>query len=95
MAQLQLILLQQADKLIQELYEAFFKAGIDPKKKYNDGANLLLMAIPFDKDLTLTDYFTTKGISLKDVDNNGNTAFDYAARTGNIALLKKLISKRS
>jgi ankyrin repeat protein len=73
--------------------EAFFKAGIDPKKKYNDGANLLLLAIPFDKDLTLTDYLTTKGLSLKDTDKNGLTAFDYAARTGNVTLLKKIASK--
>lgn len=76
-----------------EVYEAFFKAGIDPKKKYKDGANLLLMAIPYDKSLTLSNYFITKGLSLKDVDNNGNTAFNYAARTGNIALLKTLLEK--
>ncbi|CAA9197111.1 hypothetical protein FLA105534_01486 [Flavobacterium bizetiae] len=73
--------------------EAFFKAGIDPKKKYSDGANLLLLAIPFDKDLTFSDYLITKGLSLKDVDANGNTAFDYAARTGNVTLLKKLKEK--
>ncbi|MEP6804221.1 MAG: ankyrin repeat domain-containing protein [Flavobacterium sp.] len=73
--------------------DAFFKAGLDPKKKYNDGANLLLLAIPFDKELTFTDYLITKGLSLKDVDNNGNTAFDYAARTGNVTLLKKLAEK--
>jgi len=73
--------------------DAFFKAGINPKQKYNDGANLLLMAIPFDKDLTFSDYLTTKGLSFKDVDNNGKTAFDYAARTGNVVLLKKLVAK--
>lgn len=72
---------------------AFFKAGVDPKKKYADGANLLLLAIPFDKDLTLSDYFTTKGLSIKDTDKNGNTAFDYAARTGNVTLLKKIAAK--
>jgi ankyrin repeat protein len=75
------------------VYDAFFKAGIDPKKRYQDGANLLLMAIPYDKDLALANYFATKGMSLKDVDNNGNTAFNYAARTGNIVLLKKLLEK--
>lgn len=75
------------------LYEAFFKAGIDPKKKYSNGANLLLLAISSDKELKAADYFTTKGLSLKDVDNDGNTAFTYAARSGNIALLKKLIEK--
>ncbi|MCD0476578.1 ankyrin repeat domain-containing protein [Flavobacterium sp. EDS] len=75
------------------LYDTFFKAGIDPKKKYRDGANLLLMAIPNDKDLVLSTYFATKGMSLKDVDNEGNTAFNYAARSGNVALLKKLLEK--
>ncbi|MEO7977578.1 ankyrin repeat domain-containing protein [Flavobacterium sp.] len=75
------------------VYEAFFKAGIDPKKKYKDGTNLLLMAIPSDKDLTLTNYFVSKGLSIKDVDNNGNTAFNYVAKTGNILLLKSLLEK--
>jgi len=75
------------------LYDAFFKAGIDPKKKYANGANLLLLAIAADKDLKAADYFATKGMSLKDVDNDGNTAFTYAARSGNIALLKKLLEK--
>ncbi|WP_202702790.1 ankyrin repeat domain-containing protein [Flavobacterium sp. UGB4466] len=76
------------------LYDAFFKAGIDPKKKYADGANLLLMAVASDKDLVLTDYLVSKGLSLKDVDANGSTAFDYAARTGNITLLKKLLDRK-
>ena len=75
------------------LYEAFFKAGLNPTKKYNDGATLLLLSIAFDKNLTLAEYFTTKGMSLKDVDNNGNTAFNYAARVGNIELLKKIAAK--
>lgn len=75
------------------IYDAFFKAGIDPKKKYQDGANLLLIAIPTDKDLTIATYLTSKGLSLKDVDNNGNTAFNYVAKTGNIPLLKTLIEK--
>ena len=73
-------------------YDAFFKAGIDPKKKY-DGASLLLLAIPNDKDLTTTNYLVSKGLSLKDVDKNGYTAFDYAARAGNIAQLKTLVEK--
>lgn len=75
------------------IYDAFFKAGIDPKKKDKDGVNLLLMAIPYDKDLTLSNYFISKGLSLKDTDNSGNTAFNYAARTGNIELLKTLLQK--
>ena len=75
------------------VYEAFFKAGVEPMKKYQDGANLLLIAIPYDKDLALSTYFTTKGMSLKDVDSNGNTAINYVAKTGNIALIKTLLEK--
>lgn len=75
------------------IYDAFFKAGLDAKKKYKDGATLLLLAIPNDKDLSLSNYFIAKGLSLKDTDNNGNTAFNYAARTGNIELLKTLLQK--
>jgi ankyrin repeat protein len=75
------------------LYEAFFKAGTDPKKKYKDGLNLLLMAIPSDKNLALSTYFATKGMSLKDTDSDGNTAFNYAAKSGNISLLKSLLEK--
>ncbi|MBE8726311.1 ankyrin repeat domain-containing protein [Flavobacterium hungaricum] len=75
------------------MYDAFFKAGINPAKKYTNGANLLLLAIASDKDLKAAAYFETKGMSLKDVDANGNTAFTYASRSGNIALLKKLIEK--
>ncbi|MFA9189477.1 ankyrin repeat domain-containing protein [Flavobacterium sp. FBOR7N2.3] len=75
------------------IYDAFFKAGLDVKKKYRDGASLLLLAIPNDKDLTLTNYFIAKGLSLKDTDNKGNTAFNYAARSGNIEFLKTLLQK--
>lgn len=75
------------------LYEAFFKAGLDPKKKYKDGASLLLLSIANDKELVLTNYFIAKGMSLNDADDNGNTAFNYAARAANIALLKTLLSK--
>lgn len=75
------------------VYEAFFKAGIDPKKKYKDGASLLLLAVQNDKDLSLTHFLESKGLSVKEVDNNGNTAINYAARMGNIELLKTLQGK--
>lgn len=75
------------------LFESFFKAGLDPKKKYKNNATILMLTIPNDKDLSLTNYLVSKGLSLKDVDSDGNTVFDYAARTGNIANLKTLASK--
>ena len=75
------------------VYEAFFKAGINPKQKYTNGATILLLAIPNDTEFKLTDYLTTKGLSLKDTDELGKTAFDYAARNGNVEFLKKIIEK--
>lgn len=75
------------------VYDLLFKAGNNPKQKFQNGANLLLLSIAYDKDLKLSEYFTTKGLSLKDTDDNGSTAFDYAAKTGDVSLLKTLAQK--
>ncbi len=76
-----------------KVYDALIKAGADVKQKNEEGANLLLMAIASDKDFALTNYFISKGLSLKDVDAAGNTAFNYVAKTGNIQLMKTLVEK--
>ncbi len=75
------------------MFDTFFKAGINVKKKYKNGANLLLLAIANDKDLSISNYLIGKGLSLNEVDEEGNTAFDYAAKGGNIELLKTLLDK--
>lgn len=75
------------------VYDALFKAGIDPKAKYDGGTNLLLLGVASDNDLELTDYFISKGIPIQDKDNNGASATDYAARFGNTELMEKLISR--
>lgn len=75
------------------VYDVLIKAGADVKQLNHDGASLLLTAIPNDKDLALTDYFISKGLSLHATDAAGNTAFNYAARSGNIELMKKLVQK--
>ena len=75
------------------VYDAFVKGGIDLKKKYRNGANLLLLGIANDNDLAIANYLTAKGLSLKDVDSEGATAFDYAAKSGNVEVLKNLLGK--
>lgn len=75
------------------VYDLLFKAGNNPKQKFQNGANLLLLSIAYDKDLKLADYLSTKGLSIKDTDDFGNTAFDYAAKTGDVSFLKSLVQK--
>lgn len=77
-----------------KVYELLIAQGIDPKKDLDyNGANALLLVAPHDKDFTLINYFISKGLKLDSMDKDGNTAFNYAARIGNIATLKALISK--
>jgi len=77
-----------------KIYDLFIAHGVDIKKVLNqDGANLLLLAVANDKELTLTNYFISKGLDLNSADAAGNNAFAYAAKSGNIDLLKALIQK--
>lgn len=77
-----------------EVYDLFFKAGISPKQTYKDGANLIMLSIASDPELKLADYFIKKGIDIHAKDENGNTVFDYAARGGNVEILKKLKDRK-
>ncbi|KQS30900.1 ankyrin repeat domain-containing protein [Dyadobacter sp. Leaf189] len=77
-----------------KIYEICIANGANLKKDLNhDGANALLLAVANDKDLTLTNYFVSKGLDLKSTDAAGNNAFSYAARGGNIEVLKALLQK--
>lgn len=77
-----------------KVYDLLIQKGADIKKDLNhDGANALLIAIANDKDFALTDYFVSKGLDLNSKDATGNTAFNYAAKSGNIELMNKLIQK--
>lgn len=77
-----------------KVYELCISNGINLKTDFDrEGANALLLAAPFDKDFTLINYFISKGLSISSTDKNGNTAFNYAAKLGNISILKTLIEK--
>ncbi len=76
------------------VYEICLKNGADLKKDLtHDGANALLLVVPSDADGKLTEYFISKGLSLNSKDADGNTAFNYAARAGNIEVMKALKAK--
>lgn len=77
-----------------EVYDIFIAHGLNlAQEKNQDGANVLLLVAPFLDDVKDIDYFTNKGIDIKSTDNLGNGIFNYAARKGNIDLLKQLINK--
>jgi ankyrin repeat protein len=83
-----------AGQLNTKVYDICLANGGNLKKDLNhDGANALLVAVANDKDLTLTNYFVSKGLDLKSTDAAGNNAFSYAARAGNIDVLKALLQK--
>jgi len=75
--------------------EVFMKHGVDIKQKFTNkgGANLILLEVGFDKDLSLTNYLVSKGVSLNATDDAGNTAFDDAAQMGNVGIMKALREK--
>lgn len=77
-----------------KVYDLCIKLGINPKKDLDhNGANALLLVAPYDKDFSLINYFISKGLDLNSTDKEGNTAFNYAARIGNITTLKNLVEK--
>lgn len=77
-----------------KVYDLCLEKGANLKKDLDhDGANALLLIAPYDTDFTLINYFISKELDLKSTDANGNTAFNYAAKTGNISSLKNLIQK--
>ena len=77
-----------------KVYDLCLQNGADLKKQLTaEGANALLLGVANDKDFSLTSYFISKGLDIKSVDAEGNTAFNYAAKSGNIDILKKLIAK--
>ena len=77
-----------------KMYDYLIKMVANIKTDKNrKGANVLLLVAPYLENYSLVSYLLSKGASLEDKDNNGNGIFEYAAKGGNISLLKTLIDK--
>lgn len=78
----------------QEVYNLFIKNGaLLTQEKNDDGINALFLIAPYLESEKELNYFTSKGFNLKEIGPNGNNIFNYAAKSGNIELLKILLKK--
>ena len=76
----------------QEIYKLLINAGLQvAKDKDGHGANALLLSLQHANDFSLIDYFVSKGANLRDVDDAGNGAFNYASKGGNKKILDELM----
>lgn len=77
-----------------KLYDLLIEKGANVlTEKTPKGANPLLLIIPNLQDFTMVEYFTKKGLSMNDTDNNGNGVFNYVAQKDNRKMLALLIKK--
>ncbi|MGD1946243.1 MAG: ankyrin repeat domain-containing protein [Croceivirga sp.] len=72
------------------LYDFLLENKADIHSTNRSGANALLLVASAAKDETILNYFVDKGLTFESVDDNGNGIFQYAAKGGNIDLLKAL-----
>ncbi|HMP30468.1 MAG TPA: ankyrin repeat domain-containing protein, partial [Saprospiraceae bacterium] len=76
-----------------ELYDFCLQNGGDIKNDKDEiGRNVMLVAIAGLKDLSFLKYFTDRGLSINDVDQNGNGLFNYAVQSGNVQTIKSLVA---
>ncbi|WP_303076700.1 ankyrin repeat domain-containing protein [Capnocytophaga sp.] len=76
------------------IYDLLLKYGANIHDVNENGANVLLLAIPHMKDLKEANYFIKKGLSLKATDTDGNNALFYAARNGNKIIVNQLMKQK-
>lgn len=76
-------------QLDTKLYDLCIENGVKLKdERTKEGATPLLLIMPYLKSPETITYFTNKGLSLDHLDKSGNNAFVYAARSGNMQMMK-------
>lgn len=76
-----------------ELYNFMQKNNLPITATNRNGANVLLLLMPHLENVSEINFLIEAGLNLKSTDHDGNNAFMYAVRKGNISLLKELIQK--
>ena len=75
-----------------KIYDVLIENGAELNVTNRKGANPLLLIAPhLGDDLSMIDYFQSKGLKIESTDKNGNGLFNYAAMKGNKALMEKAI----
>jgi ankyrin repeat protein len=81
-------------QLYEPLYDYLLTLGATPAKDTDHyGANAMLLAAPYMKDSKFIEYFSSKGLNINSTDNKGNDIINYAARSGNKALISYLVDQ--
>ncbi len=85
------------------LYDFLLASGANLNDRTNNGANAILLVAPTttgygmesnsDSGYEIIQYFAEKGLDINSTDADGNGIFNYAARGGDVALLKTLVDK--
>lgn len=76
-----------------ELYTFMQENNLPITSTNRKGANILLLLMPHLEEVSEVDFLIDAGLKLDSTDDNGNNAFMYAVRKGNISLLKELVRK--
>jgi len=81
-------------QLNTKIYDLCFVQGADIHKQLNnDGANPLLLIVPFVQSPDQLTYFIEKGLTLQSLDKFGNNAFSYACKTANFKIMEYLLKQ--
>ena len=75
------------------IYDLMIANGIDLKETNRSGANAILLLAPHSKGEKIIPYFQQKGLDIYATDKQGNNILFYAAKGGNIDLMKKYIAQ--